>query len=106
MRDVSDRYRDEGELIVRDRAAPMQASVLVMSAGIVLLLVGVGPRVAPSATSTLLWLSTIGGGLLVLVGLFTLGNALGRSVDKSTCPHCNKPVPVGDHGRGLPPNPQ
>ena len=85
---------------MRDRAAAVQASILVLSAGIVLLIVGAGPRVAPSATSALRWLSVIGGGLLALLGLFTLGNALGRPADKSTCPHCKKRVQVDGHGGG------
>ena len=83
---------------MRDRSSAVQASVLIVSAGIVLLIVGVGPRVAPSATSALCWLSAIGGGLLALVGLFTLGNALGRPVDTSTCPHCHKLVQVRGQG--------
>lgn len=73
------------------RAYSVQATLVIVSAGIVLLVLGIGPRVEPSAASLLSWVAIGGGVGLVLLGLLTLGVALGRN-EKPTCPHCDKPV--------------
>jgi hypothetical protein len=75
------------------RASSVQATLVVLSAGIVLLVLGIGPRVEPTAASTLSWVAIVGGVGLILFALVAIGVALGRN-EKPTCPHCNKPVEV------------
>ena len=73
------------------RAYSVQATLVILSAGIALLVLGVGPRVEPAAASVLSWVAIVGGVGLVVMGLLALGVAVGRT-EKLSCPHCNKPV--------------
>jgi len=75
------------------RAASVQATVLILSTGVVLLVLGVGPRIEPAAASPLSWVAIVGGTGLILGGLVVLGMALSRS-ERPTCPHCSAPVEV------------
>ena len=61
--------------------------------GVLLMVLGLGTRLVPTAASTLSWMSIVTGVGVVLFSLFGLGIALGRR-EAPKCPHCAQEISV------------
>jgi hypothetical protein len=75
---------------------------LIVVAGLILISAGVVVRLLATSTvslevaRSLQWVWFGGGGLFMLLGVFSFGAASARR-DRPTCPHCNEPVQVRMH---------